>query len=50
MAHLYWMAVLALIMLIEKTFPNGDRLTGPVGGVFGLLAVTALVAPTLLPR
>ena len=47
-AHLYWMALLALIMLIEKTFPNGDRLVYPVGAIFALLALTTLVAPGAL--
>src|SRR5438094_949063 len=44
-AHLYWMALLALIMLIEKTFPNGDRLVYPVGAIFALLSLTALLRP-----
>jgi predicted metal-binding membrane protein len=48
-AHLSWMALLALIMLIEKTFPSGDRLVVPVGVIFGLLSLTALIAPALLP-
>jgi predicted metal-binding membrane protein len=47
-AHLYWMALLALIMLIEKTFPNGDRLVYPVGAIFALLTLTALFAPGAL--
>jgi len=47
-AHLYWMALLALIMLIETTFPKGDRLVYPVGAIFALLALTTLVAPGLL--
>jgi predicted metal-binding membrane protein len=47
-AHLYWMALLALIMLIEKTFPSGDRLVYPVGGIFALLSLTALFAPAAL--
>ena len=47
-AHLYWMALLALIMLIEKTFPNGDRLVYPVGAIFALLSLTALFAPATL--
>ena len=49
-AHLYWMVVLALIMLIEKAFPDGNRITYPVGGAFALLAITALIAPAALPR
>ena len=48
-AHLSWMALLALIMLIEKTFPGGNRLVYPVGAMFALLAVTALLAPSALP-
>jgi predicted metal-binding membrane protein len=47
-AHLYWMALLTLIMLIEKAFPSGDRLVYPVGAIFAILALTALVAPEYL--
>ena len=35
-------------MLIEKTFPNGDRLVYPVGAIFALLSLTALFAPAAL--
>jgi hypothetical protein len=35
-------------MLIEKTFPNGDRLVYPVGAIFALLTLTALFAPGAL--
>jgi predicted metal-binding membrane protein len=48
-AHLYWMAVLGLIMVIEKTFPSGDRLVYPVGAAFAVLALTALLAPAAIP-
>jgi len=48
-ANLMWMAPLALIMLVEKTARDGDRLTAPVG--CGLLALGALVLahPSWLP-
>lgn len=48
-AHLYWMAVLALIMVIEKTFPSGDRLVYPVGAIFFIISLTALIAPASAP-
>ena len=38
----------ALMMLIEKTFPSGDRLVYPVGAIFALLSLTALFAPGAL--
>jgi predicted metal-binding membrane protein len=48
-AHLAWMGVLALIMLVEKAMPRGDRLVVPIGAALGALAVTALLAPGLVP-
>jgi predicted metal-binding membrane protein len=47
-AHLYWMAVLTLVMVIEKAFPGGRRLVYPIGVAFALLALTALLAPGYL--
>jgi len=40
--------MLAHYMLIEKTFPNGNRLVYPVGAIFALLSLTALFAPAAL--
>jgi predicted metal-binding membrane protein len=48
-AHLYWMALLALIMVIEKTFPSGNRIVYPVGAMFAFLSITTLIAPGSLP-
>ncbi|HEY5095296.1 MAG TPA: DUF2182 domain-containing protein [Candidatus Eremiobacteraceae bacterium] len=48
-AHLAWMGVLALIMLIEKAAPHGDRVVAPVGALFGVLAILSLLAPGAVP-
>ena len=48
-AHLAWMGVLAVVMLVEKAMPNGDRLVAPVGAALGVLALLALVAPGSIP-
>ena len=48
-AHLAWMGVLALIMLVEKGAPHGDRLVKPVGAALAILAVLAFVAPGAVP-
>lgn len=48
-AHLYWMAVLGAIMVLEKATPRGGRLTRPVGVVLGSLAALALVVPGAVP-
>jgi predicted metal-binding membrane protein len=48
-AHMAWMGVLALIMLIEKSVPGGHRIVAPVGAALGLLAVVALVLPGVIP-
>ncbi|MBV9103490.1 MAG: DUF2182 domain-containing protein [Candidatus Eremiobacteraeota bacterium] len=48
-AHLAWMGVLALVMLIEKGAPSGERIVMPVGAGLALLAVVALLAPHAIP-
>jgi predicted metal-binding membrane protein len=48
-AHLFWMGVLALVMLAEKAFPRGDRLVRPVAIVLSALAVCALALPGSVP-
>jgi predicted metal-binding membrane protein len=48
-AHLAWMGVLALIMLVEKAAPHGERYVVPIGAGLGVLAIVALVAPGLVP-
>jgi predicted metal-binding membrane protein len=48
-AHLAWMGALALIMLIEKGAPRGERIVMPVGIAFALLAGVAFFAPHALP-
>ncbi len=48
-AHLAWMGILALIMVIEKVVRGGERIVVPVGAVFGALAVVALVFPGIIP-
>jgi len=48
-AHLAWMGVLALIMLVEKAAPRGDRLVVPIGAALGALAIAAIVAPGFVP-
>jgi predicted metal-binding membrane protein len=48
-AHLAWMGVLALIMLVEKAAPHGERYVVPIGAALGALAVAAFVAPGFVP-
>ena len=48
-AHLAWMGVLALIMLVEKAAPRGERVVVPVGAGLGVLAIVAFLAPGLVP-
>ena len=48
-AHLAWMGVLGLIMLIEKGAPEGDRIVAPVGVTLAVLAVVAAFAPGAIP-
>jgi len=48
-AHLSWMGVLALIMLVEKATARGYRIVVPVGAGLAVLATLALVAPRLIP-
>lgn len=45
---LVWMAVLAGVMVVEKTFPGGQRLRPVIGIVLLLLAVLWFVHPTWL--
>jgi len=48
-ANLIWMAPLALVMLVEKTARNGDRLSAPVGITLLALGALVLVHPAWLP-
>lgn len=48
-AHLAWMGVLGVVMLLEKTAPWGDRLVRPVACVLGGLAALALLSPGAVP-
>jgi len=48
-AHLAWMGVLAVVMLVEKGMPGGDRVVVPVGAGLAILAVVALVLPHAVP-
>ena len=48
-AHLAWMGVLGVVMLVEKGAPHGERLVVPVGVGLGLLAIVATVAPHAVP-
>lgn len=48
-AHLAWMGVLAVVMLVEKGAPNGERLVVPVGVALALLAIVAALAPHAIP-
>ena len=48
-AHLAWMGVLGLVMLVEKGAPGGDRVVVPVGAALALLAVVAALAPHTIP-
>lgn len=42
-AHLAWMGGLALIMLVEKAIPHGERIVIPVGIALAALALGALL-------
>jgi predicted metal-binding membrane protein len=48
-AHLAWMGVLAIVMLVEKAAPHGDRFVAPIGLALIALSVLALVAPGTIP-
>jgi predicted metal-binding membrane protein len=48
-AHLAWMGVLAIVMLVEKAAPHGDRLVAPVGVALLVLGALALAAPGSIP-
>jgi len=48
-AHLPWMGVLALIMLVEKALPAGERLVCPIGAALAALALVALLRPGAVP-
>ena len=48
-AHLAWMGVLAVIMLVEKATPHGERFVVPVGAALAVLAVLALLVPGAVP-
>jgi len=48
-AHLAWMGVLAIVMLVEKAAPWGERVVAPVAACLGLLAVAALTMPGSVP-
>jgi predicted metal-binding membrane protein len=48
-AHLSWMGLLAVIMLVEKTASFGERLVLPVGFASVTLALVALVWPGAVP-
>jgi predicted metal-binding membrane protein len=48
-AHLAWMGVLGVVMLVEKGAPGGDRAVVPVGIALAMLALVALVAPHSIP-
>jgi predicted metal-binding membrane protein len=47
-AHLAWMGILAVIMLIEKSVPHGERIVVPTGIAFGALSLVALIVPGVL--
>jgi predicted metal-binding membrane protein len=48
-AHLAWMGILALIMLVEKSTRHGERIVVPTGIAFAALALVALLIPGVLP-
>jgi predicted metal-binding membrane protein len=48
-AHLAWMGVLAVIMLVEKAAPHGERFVAPVGAGLATLALLALFVPGAVP-
>jgi predicted metal-binding membrane protein len=47
-AHLAWMGALAVVMLVEKALPWGERIVAPVAMMLGVLAVVAVVVPNAL--
>jgi predicted metal-binding membrane protein len=46
---LFWMAVVALAILVEKALPGGDRLAGVTAGALLLLGVWMGLAPGSVP-
>jgi predicted metal-binding membrane protein len=48
-AHLAWMGVLGVVMLVEKGAPRGDRVVIPVGAGLAILALVAALAPRAIP-
>ena len=48
-AHLAWMGVLAVIMLVEKAALHGERLVAPIGAALGVFALLSLLAPGHVP-
>jgi predicted metal-binding membrane protein len=48
-AHLAWMGVLAIVMLVEKAAPRGERLVAPVGIALATLGAIALAVPHAIP-
>jgi predicted metal-binding membrane protein len=48
-AHLAWMGVLGVVMLVEKGAPHGDRVVVPVGAALAILAAVAAFVPGAIP-
>jgi predicted metal-binding membrane protein len=48
-AHLAWMGALAVLMVIEKATPGGDRIVIPAGIALAGLALLAYLAPGAVP-
>jgi len=48
-AHLAWMGVLAVVMLVEKAMPRGDRIVVPVGVTLLAMGAAALFVPGAIP-
>jgi len=48
-AHLAWMGVLGVVMLVEKGASGGDRVVVPVGAALGILSVFAFLMPHTIP-
>ena len=48
-AHLAWMGALAIVMLVEKSAPHGERIVVPVGVALLAMALVALAAPGAIP-
>ena len=46
-ANLAWMGVLAVVMVIEKALPDGDKLAPAFGGMFALAAILSLTLPSI---